>query len=280
MRIDKKRFKFIYLEITKNCNLKCPFCPSRNSNLHENVSIPLFKQTINKIKQYTNTVYLHVLGEPLIHPYFVDLVNICNQNDINVRLTTNGTLLYKYDFSNIKINKISISLQALINFNDDEINSYFEGLNNFLHQTERKLINGEMGIEFRLWNDKSKPEIILQNKKIIAKLENQLKIGNYHNVKLSEEDEFEWPNENSSLNNQLFYCHGGRTHLAILTNGDVVLCCLDYLGSTKLGNIYKESLDQILDNSPYQLAMQENKPYFTLCKKCKYRNKFVQQKVR
>ena len=34
-------------------------------------------------------------GEPLLHSHFDEILSICDNNDINVRITTNGTLLDK-----------------------------------------------------------------------------------------------------------------------------------------------------------------------------------------
>ncbi len=280
MIVNKTNFKFIYLEITKNCNLMCPFCPSNTVKKDEYVSTEQFMEMINKIKNYTKCVYLHVLGEPLLHPHLIDLIKICNQNNLMVRLTTNGTLLYKYDFSNINVNKINISLQSLINLSEQAQRNYLLHLKTFFNQIEEKLICGSLGVELRLWNDKSNEEVKKLNKKILKNLTEIINYKKYPNVRIDEEEEFEWPSEKNSVNDDFFYCHGGKTHLAILVNGDVVLCCLDYLAKTKIGNIYQQNLKEILSGDLYQNALNTKKPFFELCKKCKYRSRFIKTKVR
>lgn len=42
------------------------------------------------------------------------------------------------------------------------------------------------------------------------------------------------------------YCFGMRDHFAILHNGDVTLCCLDYDGQTAIGNVKENTLEEIL----------------------------------
>lgn len=42
------------------------------------------------------------------------------------------------------------------------------------------------------------------------------------------------------------YCFGMRDHFSILYNGDVALCCMDFDGNTKIGNLYESSLKEIL----------------------------------
>ena len=44
------------------------------------------------------------------------------------------------------------------------------------------------------------------------------------------------------------YCFGMRDHFAILYNGDVVLCCMDFEGNTKVGNLHDSSLKAILSS--------------------------------
>ena len=46
------------------------------------------------------------------------------------------------------------------------------------------------------------------------------------------------------------YCFGMRDHFAILCNGDVTLCCVDYNGNTVMGNLKRSTLLEIL-NSPH-----------------------------
>lgn len=276
LKTTKSSFKFIYVEITNNCNLSCYFCPSSKLKTNNFIEVKAFEYIINQISSYTNTIYLHILGEPLLHPSFVKLIEICNLNDLDVRLTTNGTLLNNYDFSKIKIKKINISLQSLINFDKEYLETYFSNIKVFLQQVKSKLITKELGIDFRIWNDKGNNEVIKLNNLIKDYLHSFLNIKEYPNVRISEEEEFSWPDEKDPKH-KFNKCLGGKTHIGILVNGDVVMCCLDYQGKTKLGNIYEESLNNIIDGVTYQKAILCNTSgnmIFPLCESCKYRNRF------
>ncbi|MEW5910775.1 MAG: radical SAM/SPASM domain-containing protein, partial [Thermodesulfobacteriota bacterium] len=44
------------------------------------------------------------------------------------------------------------------------------------------------------------------------------------------------------------FCFGMRDHFAVLYNGDLVLCCIDYEGKTAVGNLHEASLEQILSS--------------------------------
>ena len=191
-------------------------------------------------------------------------------------------LLYKvsvtFSFTfKLSINKISFSLQSLIQFNDEGILNYFKNIIVFLNSVKEKLDNKELGIDFRIWNDKQNQNIDSFNKKLEYYLKEIVKIDNISNARISYDDEFTRPDEEDSINNIKMKCLGGKTHLGVLVNGDVVLCCLDYLGKTKIGNLNQNSLEEILSGDLYQNAMIKmlgGTPYFKLCESCKYRNKF------
>ena len=60
------KFKKIYIEITNICNLNCSFCSKSNLSKKE-MSNTQFEEVLKKINDYTDYIYLHVKGEPLIH---------------------------------------------------------------------------------------------------------------------------------------------------------------------------------------------------------------------
>ena len=89
-----KKFKQIYIEITNVCNLNCSFCP-KNSRPKKFMSIEEFDTITDEISPLTNTVCLHLMGEPLLHPNIKEIFEICGKKNLNVYLTTNGTLIKK-----------------------------------------------------------------------------------------------------------------------------------------------------------------------------------------
>ena len=88
------KFNKIYIEITNYCNLNCSFC-SRDDRIKHEMTLEEFKHIINEIKNYTESIYLHVKGEPLLHSKLDEILSICDENNLKTRITTNGTLLEK-----------------------------------------------------------------------------------------------------------------------------------------------------------------------------------------
>jgi radical SAM protein with 4Fe4S-binding SPASM domain len=67
------------------------------------------------------------------------------------------------------------------------------------------------------------------------------------------------------------YCFGMRDHFAILYNGDVTLCCMDYDGKTAIGNLADASLEEILASDELAKIIKGFQRYrleHPYCKKC------------
>ena len=69
-------------------------------------------------------------------------------------------------------------------------------------------------------------------------------------------------------------CLGLKTHIAILSDGTVIPCCLDSGGVINLGNIFKEDLDVILNKDKTKNIINgfnNNKLCEELCQKCGFK---------
>lgn len=276
-----KKFKKIYVEITNICNLNCSFC---NNNKREKkfMSVSDFSYIIDQIKPYTNYIYLHVKGEPLLNPNLDIFLDICDDNNLSVNITTNGTLLKKnFDILNKHkcVRQLNVSLHSE---NDDE---------NYLVDVFSvcKSLSEKVYISYRLWTlndlelDKKSTDVVEKiinsyslSNDIVEKLyhDSQIKIDN--NTYVNKDNLFEWPNINSNHDSN-GYCHGTIDHVGILVDGTVVPCCLDGEGYIALGNILLTEFVDIL-NSDRFLKMREsfknNLCSEKFCKKCKFKDRF------
>ncbi len=278
----KKRFRHIYLEITNICNLACPFC-SKDLRHKEHMSFYDFQKYALMCKIYTDYLYLHIKGEPLLHPDFLAILEFLDSIGMKVKITTNGFFLKNYQHQLINsqnIVRMNISLQSLVTKSLDEVKVYLENLVNFLDEVS---IKNSFSVSLRLWNDKDNVLVNDYNSYIKQYLEQHFKTPLIDSRCLAEhiyvsiEDEFTWPSDNLVENPESSRCLGGSTHIGILVNGDVVLCCLDSNGQAKLGSLKGNTLNDILEeprNVKIINDLKNGKYHFEICQKCTYRNRF------
>ena len=140
------QFKRIYVEITNTCNLSCSFC-IQNKRKPRRMSVAEFSHVIREIKPYTKHVYLHVLGEPLSHPDLGAFLQICDEQGMQVNLTTNGTLLNacRDVLMNSRLRQVNVSLHS---FPEHEQPQYLEHVFSVCEELAQKGVH----ISYRLWS--------------------------------------------------------------------------------------------------------------------------------
>lgn len=258
------RFKRIYIEITSACNLNCSFCQETLRSPHF-MSVKEFEHVIEEIGPFTNYIYLHVKGEPLLHPDLDKILDICNANNIKVNLTTNGTLISeKLDtLIHHPVHQINVSLHSAEDNDCIDMDTYIKGL---FSSCEQLLSKTNTEITLRLWNSQNKPFLFGERNCVIKR-------HLYVNV----QSPFEWPSLDCSYFNDRGFCQGLRQHMAILSDGTVVPCCLDGNAVMNLGNIFSTHLSSILESERSQKfiagfhAMRAVEP---LCKHCSFKERF------
>lgn len=285
------KFKKIYIEITNLCNLKCDFCPT-TKRASRFMDIQEFEKILDQVKDYTGHIYLHIKGEPLMHPRLGEFLDMANDYKLHVNLTTNGTLIDKC--KEILLNKPAIR-QVNISLHSLDQNQWYKSRENYMDNILDFIDDAKdnkMIIGLRLWNLSSKKEDNLQkNNYILKRLEESFNIDfskleafqSRRGLKirdrlyLNEDEEFIWPSLDNDIYEEKGFCYGLRDQLGILVDGSLVPCCLDGEGVINLGNIHESTLDEILksqralniyNNFSNRTAIEE------LCKKCGYRSKF------
>lgn len=287
-----KRFKRIYIEITNICNMNCSFCPSTKRH-KEYMNLKDFESILVKIKDYTDYVYLHVKGEPLMHKQICEILELCKKYELKVNITTNGTLINEKKEilkDSEAIRQINISLHSFENISDVHV---LENLNECIKAAKYIKDNSNVIIAFRLWNIKKDfSELSDLNKICIKEIEEIFEVNDINeklllnnNVKiidkafLNMEYQFEWPNIERDDISSFGKCYGLKEQIAILVDGTVVPCCLDNNGDINLGNILSgdTNLEDVLKNKKAERIIQgfkDNKLVEGLCRKCEYIRKF------
>lgn len=268
--------KKIYIEITNRCNFRCPFCCTDRREKSD-MSRETFRRIAERIRPYTDYIYLHVLGEPLIHPQIAGIIEDALSSGLHVNLTTNGRQLTEKKEILKGVRQINLSLH------DWEHNIPDTDIPELMQETLRTILglSSTTYINLRLWNLREEEKETGFNQVIRRYLSAQFGIATEElqkggNIKLTDHiflnnsRRFRWP---SAVNEPTTEkdCKGLRDHVAILVDGTVVPCCIDANGTMPLGNILRENLDEILRGeraTRIRKGFQQHKAVEETCMHC------------
>lgn len=288
-----KRFKKVYIETTNICNLSCNFCPKTERELMF-MDVESFKKIIDDVKQYTDHVYFHLMGEPFLNKNLEKFLEICEQAKLKVNITTNGTLINNVKEVLLKskaLRQVNISLHSF-EANDSRmtLEEYITNITTFINEANK---GSNIICSIRLWNMDTEEIKACNslNSNILKTLEEKLNIDFSLGEKLRENpgikvrknlyvnmaEKFEWPNIKLANEDAEVFCYGLRNQIGILVDGTVVPCCLDSEGNIPLGNIFKTSLDEIISSKRAKDiydGFSNRKAVEELCKRCGYAKRY------
>ena len=275
--------KKAYVEITNRCNLACSFCP-KTKRATRTMSAQEFDLVLSRLEGYVQYVYLHVMGEPLLHPELPALFALAKARGMKLCITTNGTLLSRRADELLaaeSLHKISVSLHSFEGNDgaDEQDLSYLSQVWDF---SEKAAAKGVI-VALRLWNDGGADT---RNGEILDFLRAcagsgwpEMRNGSFRlreRLYLERAGKFDWPDMSADESGAQF-CYGLRDQLGVLCDGTLVPCCLDHEGDIPLGNLFAQPLDEIW-NSPRAHAIREGfsqrKPSEELCRRCGFAARF------
>jgi len=299
-----------YLEITNICNLNCIFCP-KNERKKGKLTEEAFEQLTDKLRGEVRFLYFHLMGEPMLHPLLPKFVARAKEKGFVPVLTTNGTLLTtpvaKQLLSSLPY-KIQISLHSQegneglgmrdeglgmrdeglgmrdegLEMRDEGLEMRDEGLARYVDEVMQfALAAAERGtvVVLRLWNQGGYDSENETLKRFLEKYVPQPWIERYDGYKLTDkiyleyDKMFEWPEEEHEALSVESFCYALRNQIGVLVDGSVVPCCLDHEGCMTLGNLFEQSLKEIVE-SPRAKALYEgfsrHEAVEPLCQRCGY----------
>lgn len=276
--------KRVYIEITNVCNLSCAFCPGTRRD-GAFMAPADFAEVLRRLKGVTEHIYLHVMGEPLLHPELPALLSLAAEGQFNVYVTTNGTLLGERGAALLAapaVRKVSVSLHSMEGNGVGALTDYLEAVWDFAARASAAGIICAL----RLWNLGGAEE---RNGEILSFLEDKLgahplslpqpcrgswRLG--ERLYLEQAEKFDWPDLEAAEQDTRF-CLALRDQAAVLVDGTVVPCCLDHEGDIPLGNIFDTPMEEILA-APRARALYDGfsrgKPSEALCRRCGFARRF------
>ena len=288
-----KTFKKVYIEITSVCNLACSFCPptQRAKGL---IKVEQFERVLDQIRPHTKYIYLHVKGEPLLHPRIDQLLDAAHERGFKVNITTNGTLIKKQRdklLGKPALRQMNFSLHSFDGHEGSENREKYLG---DILEFVRDAREHNVIFSYRLWNlqrdgqtdiDRRKNaetlDILEQEYGLDFKIEERVEPGKgvkiAPNIYLNQDHEFKWPSLQEPEYKGKGFCHALRSQAAVLVDGTVVPCCLDGEGVIRLGNINEQPFSEIVEGERATNLVEgfsRREAVEELCRKCGYRQKF------
>lgn len=274
--------KKAYLEITNICNLSCSFCPGTKREKRF-MSSEDFRFLAGRLRPHTDYLYLHLMGEPLLHPELEAILSSAGELGFKLIITTNGTLLPKRGellLSSPAVHKLNISLQSFEANPAGELEGYIFACADFAKAA------GEAGklCVLRLWNQKGLNSLNPQIESLLrqyfprpwAESRGSLRLA--ERVYLEPGERFDWPDMEAQDRGESCFCYGLRDQVGVLCDGTVVPCCLDHEGDIPLGNLFRQELPEIMSTDRARNiynGFSQRRAAEPLCRRCGYSRRFT-----
>lgn len=253
----------IQIQTTTYCNGRCVFCPYMDTSKklpHGNMDMDLFKKIVDECLEFgIKHIRPYLMNEPLCDktlPEKIKYLSLKKTDDFVVKINTNASLLDE------EMGRRLIEAQL------DRINVSFHGSTKEIYEKcmnglvyEKVLSNIENFLKLKEKMGSSKPHVkitMVKTKNIADKIpeikqfwvERGLKVNirpmtNRLNKRIesldlnvNDWDTFTWCKR---LNEQAY----------VLYNGDMILCCNDWLRTTIMGNLREHTIKEIWNNEKY-----------------------------
>jgi len=230
------------------------------------LSIPEFTHILDAVEPYTQHLYFHIKGEPLLHPLVEELAALAHGRGFLINLTTNGDLLNRHPGLMYHLRQLNVSLHG--------------------HTDPEMLVNRILELPnpqntkicLRLWDGGKNTRAAALPETLFGVSDKKTSRSTLReNLYVSRAERFEWPSLSRPPLHPNGYCHGLTQQVGILASGDVVPCCLDGEGNIPLGNIFAQSLSEILSSKRAEALREGFRRRVVseaLCRTCSYKNRF------
>lgn len=255
-------------ELTNHCFLNCIFCPTGKSNMRQNgyANPQLYENVFNGLYKYLYLATFHGWGEPLMHKNFDNIINLARSRNICSVLNTNGMLLRREISEKIINCKLDVLYVSINGVDEESYLKYHHGgsfkiimenLKNLI-DLKKKYKSETPYIEWQFVIFKHNEHQVDKAKKIAKEIEvdSIVFLPSY-----TEDVNFEPSNPKFILPRNCpirkkSQCKHLWSTITTHWNGKVVQCCYDYDEKTSYGDIEKESVLQIWNNSCFQNSRQ------------------------
>lgn len=303
MFIPKSPF-IVCFNITNKCNLNCSHCIAKAEKQGSAIPVEKTISVIDEAKRIGVKMLTLGGGEPLLYDNFFEICEYALSAGIKLSFVTNGTLVsnYKNEFARIVKYKNTLYVGISLDGHTPELHGYFRPKETFWPAVEAIEYLTEIGIKvyvlcvlnklnitmiseyldflskYPIVNIRIMPLMPMGRGEVyinemlpseeICNLIDKLSVGD---VKINLESHFPWeflflPPEKRRPSP----CEAGYLRLWINFNGDIFPCA--YMENIPIGNIYRDSISDVWNNSPILKALRNPALLKGTCASCQYRD--------
>jgi sulfatase maturation enzyme AslB (radical SAM superfamily) len=116
---EKADLAYLYLEISNRCNLNCKMCFKQSwMDAEGDMEMGLFEKILNDAEEFPDLkmIYFGGIGEPLVHPEFMEMVRAVRKRGISVGVSTNGFLMtdeIMKEFIDLQVDLVYFSMDVI-----------------------------------------------------------------------------------------------------------------------------------------------------------------------
>lgn len=290
MKNDGNHYSFadiVFLEITRECNLRCKHCLNNSGNCLQNeLSFEELSKIVKDLAENGVQEIRFTGGEPLINDKVYELLKLSSENGIYTVIGTNGTLITKEVAKKLKdvgLMKAVVSIDGSRKSHDyirgkGNYDKAIKGIDNLLEQGIKVRVNSvimknNMEEVITLAKEMHKKKIHIFLRRFIDSgrgenlKNNMLNAKDYEYVKKSLENELKdkyvighYLLDASSISPRIKLpfkfqgCKAGQRSIAIMANGDIHLCGFLYSQGVKAVN----NIRNITNLSNFWNDLQDN----------------------
>lgn len=270
------KLKAVNLELTAHCNYKCAFCLNPRDKFRKkgNVSNQLIEKILNELSEDI-LIYICGIGEPSLHPDFINIIKRLSNKFKRIRLVTNGYLFRNNELINAvldaDVEKITLSLNYIdpvayervqggnlekvicflkkfLELRRNHINKPFIQINYLYEKWKNdyldayKYLKGFMDDPWEMYIRKIKNiagQISVDEEKNEDTLDNLLKRDKH----LALENWNRFLSDTNFRTENPKNCRHIYDYYSLLWNGDALPCCVDYNGEMVICNVLSENLN-------------------------------------
>jgi len=299
----------LHIDPVNICNFRCMFCPTGDFDLLKKINRPkgimkyeLYEKIIDELSQMcissnqkVNELHLYKDGEPLINKDFCKMAAYAKSKNVavSVQTTSNGALLTKECANEIiesGLDLIRVSIEHVDNEGYKSITRNFSDYElikenvRYLYE-EKTRRKSSLLIRTKIVNVDFKDRIIKKFYNDFNPISDLISVNNLMGWSYSDIKDFTLGKKTKrnmggagKLRNKIA-CPEPFRSLAVNFNGQVSVCCVDWSMETIVGDLTKQTLNEIWNGNAlksFRLTHLNNeKENITPCKSCDYLKGFA-----